>query len=112
MLCRIRYYSPTLECASLVFHSLPLSFMGGCLLEVFMAAKSYKATANFPSLGDESRQEVMVEAGGWAAAMGLAARKLKALAPLKRKQIKTCSIELQLMVGGAPQSLGASEGTT
>ena len=65
-----------------------------------MAAKLYKATANFPSLGDDSRQEVMVEAGGWAAAMGLAARKLKALAPLKRKQIKICSIELQLMDGG------------
>jgi hypothetical protein len=86
--------------------------MGGCLLEVFMAAKSYKATANFPSLGDESRQEVIVEAGGWAAAMGLAARKLKALAPLKRKQIKICSIELQLLDGGAPQSIETSENST
>ena len=74
-----------------------------------MAAKLYKATATFPSLGDESRQEVIVEAGGWAAAMGLAARRLKALAPLKRKQIKMCSIELQLMDGGTPQSTGVSE---
>ena len=77
-----------------------------------MAAKLYKATANFPSLGDESRQEVLVEAGGWAAAMGLAARKLKALAPLKRKQIKICSIELQLLDGGAPQSIETSESST
>jgi hypothetical protein len=100
------------ECASLVFHSLALSFMGGCLLEVFMAAKLYKATATFPSLGEDSRQEVIVEAGGWAAAMGLAARRLKALAPLKRKQIKICSIELQLMDGGAPQSIEAAESST
>lgn len=76
-----------------------------------MAAKLYKASATFPSLGDESRQEIMVEAGGWAAAMGLAARRLKALPPLKRKQIKMCSIELQLMDGTAPQSLAASDET-
>jgi hypothetical protein len=82
------------------------------LEEVSMAAKLYKATATFPSLGDESRQEVMVEAGGWAAAMGLAARRLKALPPLKRKQIKMCSIELQLMEGGAPPSIETSESST
>ncbi len=61
-----------------------------------MAAKAYKASANFPSLGDEAHQEVLVEAGSWAAAIGLAARKLKVLPALKRKQIKTCSISLQL----------------
>jgi hypothetical protein len=72
-----------------------------CLTIVFwgeanMAAKAYKASANFPSLGDEAHQEVLVEAGSWAAALGQAARKLKALPALKRKQIKTCSISLQL----------------
>jgi hypothetical protein len=68
-----------------------------CFLgEANMAAKAYKASANFPSLGDEAHQEVLVEAGSWAAALGQAARKLKALPALKRKQIKTCSISLQL----------------
>jgi hypothetical protein len=33
--------------------------------------------------------------------MGLAARRLKALTALKRKQIKLCSIVLQLVDGGA-----------
>jgi hypothetical protein len=48
-----------------------------------MAAKLYRATANFPTLGDEAHQEVQVEAGNWSAAMGLAARRLKALTALK-----------------------------
>ena len=66
-----------------------------------MAAKLYRATANFPTLGDEAHQEVQVEAGNWSAAMGLAARRLKALTALKRKQIKLCSIVLELLDEGA-----------
>jgi hypothetical protein len=78
---------------------------------VFMAAKAYKASANFPSLGDEANQEVLVEAGSWAAAIGLAARKLKVLPALKRKQIKNCSISLQLMDSAAAKELDSSAGT-
>jgi hypothetical protein len=69
--------------------------------EVNMAAKLYRASANFPTLGDEAHQEVQVEAGNWSAAMGLAARRLKTLTVLKRKQIKLCSIVLQLVDGAA-----------
>ena len=69
--------------------------------EVNMPAKLYRATANFPTLGDEAHQEVQVEAGNWSAAMGLAARRLKALTALKRKQIKLCSIVLELVDEGA-----------
>lgn len=66
-----------------------------------MPARLYKATANFPSLGDESSQEVLVSAGSWSAAMGQASRKLKVLPALRRRQIKSCSILLQLVEGGA-----------
>jgi hypothetical protein len=79
--------------------------------EVSMAAKAYKASANFPSLGDEAHQEVLVEAGSWAAAIGLAARKLKALPALKRKQIKSCTISLQLTDSSPAKELDSSAGT-
>ena len=71
--------------------------------EVPMPAKAYKASANFPSLGGEAHQEVLVEAGSWAAAIGLAARKLKGLPALKRRQIKACSISLELVDASSPK---------
>jgi hypothetical protein len=75
-----------------------------------MAAKAYKASANFPSLGDEAHQEVLVEAGSWAAAIGQAARKLKALPALKRKQIKMCTISLQLSDSSSSKDVEAPSG--
>jgi hypothetical protein len=72
--------------------------------EITMAAKTFKASANFPSLGDDSHQEVLVEAGTWAAAMGAAARQLKALPALKRKRISSCSITLEQTDGATTQT--------
>jgi hypothetical protein len=93
-----------------LFDSLAGTLCGTIIREATMAAKAYKASANFPSLGDEAHQEVLVEAGSWAAAIGQAARKLKALPALKRKQIKMCTISLQLSDSSSSKDVEAPSG--
>jgi len=70
-------------------------------------AKSYTVRANFPTQGADLVQ--VVEAGGWPAALGLAARRMRN--QLKGRRVKIASFTISQNEGAGMVTSGESSST-
>lgn len=73
-----------------------------------MAIKRYRASAHFPTVDKGVILTAEAEAGSWSAALGMIARKLRALPQLKRRRITAMSITLQ-QTGGVAVATEAAD---
>jgi len=62
-------------------------------------ARRFRVTANFPILGRDSHQSVIVEGSNWMVALGKAARELKRLPVMHRRRITALSMVLEQTEG-------------
>jgi hypothetical protein len=75
-------------------------------------ARRFRVTANFPILGRNSHQSVIVEGSNWMVALGKAARELKRLPVMHRRRITALSMVLEQTEGqGMTVETPASEQT-
>jgi hypothetical protein len=69
-------------------------------------ARRFRVTANFPILGRDAHQSVIVEGSNWMVALGKAARELKRLPVMHRRRITALSMVLEQTEG---QGIGIVE---
>lgn len=72
------------------------------LKEALTMARRFRVTANFPVLGNQSHQSVIVEASSWGVALGKAAREFKRMPVMRRRRVTALSLVVEQMENGQP----------